>query len=471
MKPDPAAAPAPRAFATVALLGGIGVAPLVATGETPADLAHTYAICVGVGILISLWLDYQRRLRNLVRADLMAIVSLYFLTLFEFLLPQEDFNKLTTLREAEPALNACLLGFAGLAIGRHFAPPAGKGLQKTLRGQFASRAFLVIYTVCVVGGYFHMLVAVDFDFMEMFRQFMQPRFSQSWTRGKLGDWKALVGELGMVIYLVPPVAGIVFASRSQYTVGQKVYVLVTLLLTLFYGFTSGTRNIFITFLATFIVAYAFAIDPRRKRELVAVSAVVASLAFYATTAMLEFRNIGFEAYLEGRREGRIEKKEVNFFVDYNLYVVAKLVDVFPERHAYLGFEIPYLAVIRPIPRAVWKGKPEGMSISIEEAVGVEGLTLASSFVGEGYMSGGLIGVFVVGFVFGMIDGWWNRFGRPDNSSFGHLVFASGFFAAVISMRSMFVFTTAVLPTIAALVLGNWLMSRRSSRKAAPEPGE
>jgi hypothetical protein len=36
---------------------------------------------------------------------------------------------------------------------------------------------------------------------------------------------------------------------------------------------------------------------------------------------------------------------------------------------------------------------------------------------------------------------------------GILIYASGFFAAVISMRSMLVFTTALLPTIAAILLG------------------
>jgi len=462
------ATPAPQPRATLALLGGIALAPLLATGQTPAELAHAYAVGVGLGIVGSLWLDYRRNLRNLVRADLMAIAALYFLTLFEFLFPQVEFNDLVSLEETMPALNACLLGFAGLAIGRHLTPRPSLDLQRTLRGDLKPGAFLTIYTICLVGGCFHMLMAVDFNFMEMIHYFMTPRFTQPWGRGKFGDWKALVGELGMVLYLVPPVAGIIFATRGSYSMSQKIYVTVTFGFTLFYGFTSGTRNIFITYLATFLVAYAFATDPRRKRELIAVGATVAALTLYATVTMLEFRNAGFESWLAGYREEKAEKNEANFFVDYNLYVVAKLVAVFPEKHDYLGLQIPYLAVIRPIPRALWSGKPEGMTLSIEEAVGVEGLTLASSFVGEAYMSGGLLGVLITGLFFGGINGWWNRFGRLDNSAFGHLVFASGFFAAVISMRSMFVFTTAILPTIAALVLGNWLTTKRRARQVSAD---
>ena len=45
---------------------------------------------------------------------------------------------------------------------------------------------------------------------------------------------------------------------------------------------------------------------------------------------------------------------------------------FPRTHPFLGFEIPYQALIRPIPRAIWPGKPEGLSMTIEDVMEVEG---------------------------------------------------------------------------------------------------
>ena len=462
--------PAAQPRATIALLGSLVVPMFFASGDTSSEIARVYAISVGIGLLASAALDYNGNIRNLVRADLMGLGSLYFLTLFEFLLPQPEFNELVAVHEVRPALDACLIGFAGLAIGRHLAPQAPTSLQRMLQGEFSSKAFLTIYTVCLIFGYLHMLIAVNFDFVEMVNMFMRPRFSQPWTRGRFGDWKALLGEIGMLLYLVPPIAGIVLARRKDYHLPQLLYVSITFLFTIFYGFTSGTRNIFATYLATFLVAYAFADEQRRKLELVVVGAIVATLMLVATVTMLEFRNIGFEAYLAGYREN-VEKQEANFFVDYNLYVISKLVGIFPQQHDFLGWEIPYLSLIRPIPRAIWSGKPEGLSLSIEEAVGVEGLTLASSFVGEAFMSGGTLGVLLTALAFGGVNAWWNRLGRSDNSAFGHLVFASGFFAAVISMRSMFVFTTAILPTIGALVLGNWLIGIKPRKRVVHEPQE
>ena len=51
--------------------------------------------------------------------------------------------------------------------------------------------------------------------------------------------------------------------------------------------------------------------------------------------------------------------------------------------------------------------------------------------------------------FGALTGWWSHLASAQNSELGILIYSSGFFATVISMRSLFVFTTALLPTVAA----------------------
>ena len=83
------------------------------------------------------------------------------------------------------------------------------------------------------------------------------------------------------------------------------------------------------------------------------------------------------------------------------------------------------------------------------------MTVASSFVGEAYMSGGFIAIALTGLALGVFTGWWSALLSPRNSELGILIYASGFFAAVISMRSIFVVTTALLPTVAALVIGTY----------------
>jgi hypothetical protein len=313
----------------------------------------------------------------------------------------------------------------------------------------------------------------------MLEYFMAPRFAQPWARGKLGDWKALFYELGMLLYLVPPVAGIIMARRRSYSSFSLLLVGAGLLFTLFYAFAGGTRNVFASYLVTFLIGYAFAAGLEKKRELLIVSTATAVLLLASAYAMLHFRTDGLANYLRNEVEiPPVATARESLYIDYNLYAICNLISVFPQQYPYLGFEIPYQALIRPIPRVLWKGKPEGLSVSIEEALGVEGLTIATSFVGEAYMSGGIIAVLLTGLFFGAITSWWDFLAAERNSQLGILVYASGFFAAVISMRSLFVFSTAILPTIAAIVVGSWIVnavvktaSRKNSRTVPGPAGK
>ena len=79
------------------------------------------------------------------------------------------------------------------------------------------------------------------------------------------------------------------------------------------------------------------------------------------------------------------------------------------------------------------------------------------------MAGGAVAVFLIAIFFGAITGWWSYLSSSRNSELGILIYASGFFAAVISMRSLFVFTTALLPTVAAIVIGTFVARKLAAQ--------
>jgi hypothetical protein len=110
-------------------------------------------------------------------------------------------------------------------------------------------------------------------------------------------------------------------------------------------------------------------------------------------------------------------------------------------------------------------------VSVEEDVfEMRGLTISSTFVGEGYMSGGLFGVGAYALVLGTLAGMWNRMASPRNSELGILIYASGFFAVVITMRSVMTLTTALLTPAAGIAVGMLLLKgarRALARKPAP----
>jgi hypothetical protein len=186
-----------------------------------------------------------------------------------------------------------------------------------------------------------------------------------------------------------------------------------------------------------------------------------SLLYLATNHMLAFRQIGLANYLKYGSVEKEEESDPTFFIDANLLNMALVMDTVPSQHDFTGWDVPYSALIRPIPRALWPGKPEGLKVGIEEAAGVEGLTLSVTFVGEAYLGAGAWGVAMAGMFFGLLCGVWNSLFRGRWDPFSQLVYAAGFFPAAISMRSLFAFSTAILPIFGLLAISVILRRARS----------
>jgi len=447
-------APRAKITGTLMFLAGAFITAVTLHGDEPSDIAHYAAIGIGLSLMASMFADLQAGFLNLIRPDLMAFISLYFLTLFEFLFKQEAFNAMAGIYYVQKAIIACIVAFCGLVIGRHLPNIRKHPLKQVFFTPIPSSFLIFAFVAFIFIGSLHMLLAVNFNPFLIYENLIGPRFAQPWGRERFGDWKALLVELSMLFYLIPPIAGIVIARRSKYSGIQLTIVGTGLIMVLFYGFSGGTRNVFISYLVTFLIAYAFALPSVRKKELIVLSGICAILVVASTVIMLQFREYGLKTYVEGGYEYYTEsEKGESFSVDFNLASISRLIEVFPIQHKYLGWEVPYLAIIRPIPRAMWPGKPEGMSLSIEDALGVDGMTISTTFVGEAYICGGMIVVFLTGLIFGFITGWWGHFASPHNSELGILIYSSGFFSAVISMRSLYVFTTALLPTLLSIAFG------------------
>lgn len=432
----------------------------------PSEIARYAAIGVGIGLAASVAFDLVLGWRNLIRADLMALASLYFLVFFEFLFDQEKFNSMILSSSLHAGIISSIWGFAGMILGRHLLGGKKPIELELFQRQISPNMLMFLLLVCFGVGFLNVFLTVKFDILYAIDRMMAPRFSQPWGRGRFGNWSALLYELRLLIYLVPGIAGIVYAKLGGYQKWQVVFVTVCFGFTLFFAFTSGTRNMLASFLATFIIAYGFSLPRQQYKRLMVVAGAVLMVLLISTTMMLEFRNAGFKNWYLGHYVAPAALQD-EFFVDHNLLVISSLTQVFPSIHGYLGWEIPYNALVRPIPRAIWPGKPEGLSMGIEESLGAEGLTLASSFIGEAYMCGGNVVVVLTGLLFGALTGWWSRLANPRNSDFGSLVYASGFFATVITMRSLFVLTTAILPTIGAAVLGYILLKKRQEQRLRP----
>src|SRR5262249_3135671 len=158
----------------------------------------------------------------------------------------------------------------------------------------------------------------------------------------------------------PPIAGLMYARSREYELFQKVIVGIVVIFTFYYGFASGTRNVFVTYVITFIGMYFLAKPQISCRQALLLGVPTLVFLLLGTVYMLEFRTVGLSNF-------SIAKERDSFFVDLNIVNISLLTEVFPDTYRFLGLEIPYNALIRPIPRALWSGKPEALSVSIESA--------------------------------------------------------------------------------------------------------
>lgn len=426
--------------------------------ETATLMATVVARIVGIGFIVSVFLDSQQGLRNLLRTDLLCIVGVYGLTLAEFLFPQEEFEVMTTPDQTTLALNIVLIGLAAMLVGRHLMPPKPMESSWLKLDDISNTLLFKVFVVSAFLGYLNMLISVQFNVIDMVDAMLGARFTQPWTRGALGGWRTLVNELALFSYIIPPLTGVIWNRKRFFSKPQIIIVLAIGALTLFHSFASGTRNIFIAHLATLSMGYLLTLPKNTFRNTILPLAAIAFITVYGSYHMLEFRTIGLRNYIDNQVYAS-ESTRDTLAVDYNLASIGWVADAMPQNHDFLGLEVLNWALVRPIPRALWPSKPVGLSVSIEEIAGAEGWTVAATYLGECYMMAGMFGVVSMSMLFGALAAWWNRMAMREQSDYALVVYALGFFAAGITMRSMFWLTTAILPVIALIVFRKYVPTR------------
>src|SRR5689334_23228064 len=103
----------PSPIGSIAALFGLLITGIFLTGDRSTDLARSAAWGAGASVAVTILFDLRGGLQNLMRTDILALVGLYFLTLFEFIFLQPELDILTDPTSAKTAIIACLWGHAG----------------------------------------------------------------------------------------------------------------------------------------------------------------------------------------------------------------------------------------------------------------------------------------------------------------------------------------------------------------------
>ena len=184
--------PQARIEGSVIIIFSILIAWVFVPDTTPFAVASHYARYIAIGITLSLLFEIAvMGLGRVIRADCVCLVVFYALSYLEFLFDQPELNQASTLSQTQGACALFNLGFVSIVISRHFWPAKRMTVPQEITQRISFKVLLAAFWVAFVLGFFHIFWAVDFNPIRAIEEMMRPRFSQSWGRGRLGDWIAL----------------------------------------------------------------------------------------------------------------------------------------------------------------------------------------------------------------------------------------------------------------------------------------
>src|SRR5262249_51225297 len=148
-------------------------------------------------------------------------------------------------------------------------------------------------------------------------------------------------------------------------------------------------------------------------------------------------------------------------VDDNFLRLAQLVDLIPRVQPYLNLEPLTYAMVLPIPRVLWPGKPSDPGYDLTKLLGQKNVSLTTSIVGELYAMHGIVVIFMGGLIIGRLSNMWNKVAVLPGAG-KTLLYSLGVMVLFAGLRSMQDLVIMSYGLFGWLVIARLLRSSRSA---------
>jgi hypothetical protein len=261
----------------------------------------------------------------------------------------------------------------------------------------------------------------------------QGRWDAPWSRESMGGWTSFIDVLQYFGYLLPTMA-VVLGRKAGWTNSKTLTVAVLALVQVLFLSQEGGRRIIGVVFGMAIIFWTLTEHRLRARGvLVAASAAIAVLTFMQV--MINYRNVGLSAAVHTDGDEKVEKYEY-IHVDDNYYRLAQIISLIPATHEHTHLQYFVYVFVRPIPRVLWPDKPIDGGFDLSQALGLSGVSLSTSIVGELYTAGGLWVVAVGGFFYGLIARGASRLLGDELKLGALIIYCTTMMALFAGFRSM-----------------------------------
>ena len=279
-------------------------------------------------------------------------------------------------------------------------------LISSVSQEFPINTYFALAIACFVLGMLNFAIPCNFNISEMVYYLGQERWAAPWGRGQLGGWDAFLDHLQYFGYLLPVLTVVIGRRAGMRNARTIVCVAMSVVVSLFLA-QSGSRRVIGVVAGMALILWV--LDQHRLRLKHLLTTVVAILALLLTLqVMLEYRNVGL-GVLVGEGEipsGHFEKRQIleeqHLRVDDNFYRLCQIIQLIPDSHPFVYHRYLLYVIVRPVPRVFWPEKPVDPGFDLPTALGVQGLSLSYSVIGELYMSLGFIGIALGGWFYGRV---------------------------------------------------------------------
>ncbi len=324
-----------------------------------------------------------------------------------------------------------------------------------------TNALFGMVLIAFFAAFLRFAIPSGFDIPLMIFYLGENRWAAPWTRGDLGGWDAFLDHAAYFGYLLPPIFALLLVRIGWTDLRTVVTLVLTLVIAIFLAQGGGRRIVGVLVLSGLLI-YAVSQPRIRLRHLVAGFVVVAML-MAVSQFMLETRSLGVSsAVLQGSDSS---SRQMDYFhVDSNLWALAQLMAFVPDPipHVYGDYLIWVLS--RPIPRVFWPDKPVDFGFSLPEELGMDGVSLSITLIGELYAAGGVVVVVVGGWLYGYVAAFIGNILTETLTASRLISYGVVSLALFAGMRSGIDFVLMLYPALAWLVL-LWIVRTAARRRA------
>jgi hypothetical protein len=421
---------------------------------SPRGALSVPAAVLAAGILLVPIMRAIRRSPDLLNAENLVAFGYVFWLLFDPIQGAYDLRDAAdwAIRDAFIAIG---VSAAAMWIGVAGKPwPLPRWVAEIASRPMDTKTVARLVPVCFLLGMFNYAYTTNFDVAEMVSYLGTSRWGTPWGRSQLGGWGSFRDQMTYFGYVLPSLTALLIARRG-FTFQAWLSIGASAVMLAFLSQGGGRRIIGVTVGAALIV-WIQAQPTLKVRALVLAGAVTVVLAAFMQF-MLNIRTIGYEEYLFSGGS------QIDYLhVDDNYLRLSQVIELVPAEHPFVEHQQLWFTVVRPVPRAFWPNKPIDPGFDLPAELGMRGLSLSTSIIGEWYLSYGWFAVVIGAWLHGRLARTANSLREVAQFHTNPIVYGLAVMILVAGMRSM-----QDLVIMSYALVAWWIANRLTRDRVAP----